>query len=167
MDKRTDRTKPDVDSMADQQDQQHAYRTQHDVHALRHIYGQLVEYTPQNRTCQTDCKQPDIRQGVTQQSGSHVVGIPKPCTEIQEDILSRRIIQVSYNQADNRNTDNDRLDGFGQLQIQHRQPECQCQCRNNKNPGKRSNTIFDTFLRFHLKSGNRLSEDNLNQTDND
>ena len=48
MDKRTDRTKPDVDSMADQQDQQHAYRTQHDVHALRHIYGQLVEYTPQN-----------------------------------------------------------------------------------------------------------------------
>lgn len=112
MDKRTDRTKPDVDSMADQQDQQHAYRTQHDVHALRHIYGQLVEYTPQNRTCQTDCKQPDIRQGVTQQSGSHVVGIPKPCTEIQEDILSRRIIQVSYNQADNRNTDKDRLDGF-------------------------------------------------------
>lgn len=46
MDKRTDRTKPDVDSMADQQDQQHAYRTQHDVHALRHIYSQLVEYTP-------------------------------------------------------------------------------------------------------------------------
>ena len=54
MDKRTDRTKPDVDSMADQQDQQHAYRTQHDAHALRHIYSQLVEYTPQNRTCQTD-----------------------------------------------------------------------------------------------------------------
>lgn len=108
--------------------------------------------TPPNRTCQTDCKQPDIRQGVTQQSGSHVVGIPKPCTEIQEDILSRRIIQVSYNQADNRNTDKDRLDGFGQLQIQHRQPECQCQCRNNKNPGKRSNTIFDTFCAFILKA---------------
>ena len=89
MDKRTDRTKPDVDSMADQQDQQHAYRTQHDVHdPPSYLNGQLVEYTPQNRTCQTDCKQPDIRQGVTQQSGSHVVGIPKPCTEIQEDILS-------------------------------------------------------------------------------
>ena len=90
--------------------------------------------------------------------GSHVVGIPKPCTEIQEDILSRRIIQVSYNQADNRNTDKDRLDGFGQLQIQHRQPECQCQCRNNKNPGKGAILYLTPFLRFHLKSGNRLSK---------
>ena len=46
MDKRTDRTKPDVDRMPDEQDQQHAHRTHHDIHAFRHIYRQLVEYAP-------------------------------------------------------------------------------------------------------------------------
>ena len=152
MDKRTDRTKPDVDSMADQQDQQHAYRTQHDVHALRHIYGQLVEYTPQNRTCQTDCKQPDIRQGVTQQSGSHVVGIPKPCTEIQEDILSRRIIQVSYNQADNRNPIKTVLTVSGNCKFSIGSPNASANAVITKTQAKGAILYLTPFCAFILKA---------------
>ena len=70
MDKRTDRTKSDVDRVAYQQDDQHTDRTQHDVHTFRHIHSQRIEYATQDRTGQADSEQTDIRQCITQQSGS-------------------------------------------------------------------------------------------------
>jgi len=101
---RTDRTETNVDRVTNQQDQQHANRTQDNIHSFRHVDGQRVEHAPQNRPGQPDCEQTDVRKRISQQTRSHIISIPKSCTEIQEDVLSRRIVEKSHQQTGCRNT---------------------------------------------------------------
>ena len=101
---RTDRTETDIDRMTDQQDQQHTNRTQDNIHPFCHIDGQRVEYPPQNRPGQTNCEQTNVRKRISQQARSHIISIPKSRTEVQEDVLSRRIVEKSHQQTGRRNT---------------------------------------------------------------
>ena len=58
---------------------------------VMHHHSQIVECSSQHASCQPECIEPDIAEYVTEKSGSHVVGIPKSCTDIYERIPARGI----------------------------------------------------------------------------
>ena len=90
-------TETEVDAVTEEQDDNHHQFTHH-RHIWTHLHRQLVEHGTQHTTCQSECKESDVRKEVAEQSCGHTISSPKSCTEIAahtQCLAQGRILLVS------------------------------------------------------------------------
>ena len=80
-------TKAEIDAVSEEENQQHWKPTHCPRHAFGELESELVEHTTQHTTSQTECKQTDITEKVSEKTCCHAVGVPKARTKIHEDVL--------------------------------------------------------------------------------
>ena len=89
--------KTEVQTMTDQQNDQHHDDPRYNTHRSSHIRSQRIEYATEDRARESDRKQSDIRKRIAQKSWCCVISRPQAATEIDKRILDLDIHYIDCN----------------------------------------------------------------------